>query len=168
MDWTQIIALSWLVLGILLIAAEFFAPALIKVFLGLSAVMVAGLCWIGLLESVPASLLTWSVISLALVLGVRPLAKRYFPSETIRELADEEAQVYGSIVEVVQPCSEGTTTGRIRFQGTTWPATSIAGEIPAGTRARLLFRDNLAWAVEPVHDLDDGDDDHPPKLIGNP
>ena len=31
---------------------------------------------------------------------------------------------------------------------------TLDGDIPAGARARLLYRDNLAWIVEPASPLD--------------
>ena len=57
-------------------------------------------------------------------------------------------------MEVVTGVNAKDPAGRIRYQGTSWPAISLQGDIPAGRKARLLARDNLAWVVEPVEDTE--------------
>jgi hypothetical protein len=54
----------------------------------------------------------------------------------------------GQVVEVVRTCSEGEE-GRIRWEGTLWRAQTLGGRIDAGQQARLMYRDNLVWVVEP-------------------
>ncbi len=135
-------------------AFELVAPGLVVIFMGMSAVLVAGLQWIGLLETLPASLATWMGLSVVLVAVLRRVITRYIPAEVRRDHADEQLSALGQEVEVISGCASQHHEGRIRFQGTSWPARTIEGDIPAGSRARLLYRDNLSWIVEPI-EMDD-------------
>ena len=53
-------------------------------------------------------------------------------------------------VEVVETVYTDNLEGRIRFQGTTWAATSMDRTIPAGAKARLAYRENTSWVIESV------------------
>lgn len=64
------------------------------------------------------------------------------------ELEDEDLDFYGTIVEVVEPVGPDRSDGRIAMQGSTWKATSLEQELAVGTKAKVLFRDNLVWVVE--------------------
>src|SRR5690606_15809922 len=92
----------------------------------------------------------WMVLSALLVVALRSVLQRFLPSESTHNASDEESMALGQVVEVMRTCTGDSTTGRIRYQGTTWMAQTLDGEIPAGSTARLLYRDNLAWIVEPV------------------
>jgi membrane protein implicated in regulation of membrane protease activity len=141
----------WLGAGIVLLGSELVLPGLVAAFLGAGAVTVAGLREIGLLESLPASFGAWALSSSAYFLLFRSTVRRWLGSgERTRHSTSEGARQFGTIVEVLEPIAGGEVEGRIRFEGTTWPALSNAGPIPAGGRARLVHRDNLAWVVEPV------------------
>ncbi len=145
----DLITLIWLIAGIVMMVGEVFVPGLVVVFLGAAAVVVSGLRWIGL-ESVPLSFLLWGMLSTALVLATRSVANRLIKSESHRASVDEDVGALGTEVEVIITCSEEPGAGRIRYQGTSWPAMTVEGTIEAGSKARLLFRNNLAWVVETV------------------
>jgi hypothetical protein len=55
----------------------------------------------------------------------------------------------GQTVTVVEPVDD-ESAGRIRFRGATWDARTTEGRLPKGAEARILYRDNLTWIVEPV------------------
>jgi len=152
-DW---ITAAFLIGGILLIASELVNLALVPVFLGAAALIVAGLRGAGLIESVPMSLLAWAVTSVALTLPLRPLARRFMkPGASHHDLSHEDKDAMGVIVDVVEPINDTTPTGRVRFQGTTWAAQCVEGVLPAGAKAKLVFKDKLVWMVEPLSVLDD-------------
>jgi membrane protein implicated in regulation of membrane protease activity len=46
------------------------------------------------------------------------------------------------VVEVIEPVTDLNNSGRIRFQGISWQARSVEGEIPAGSQVRIKYRDN--------------------------
>jgi inner membrane protein len=148
-DW---ITWFWLGIGVLLIASELLHLSFTTLFLGVAALIVALLTGVGLVEGLIFSIVVFAVTSLGLVIPLRPLVRKYLPGESQHDPSDEDRNAYGMVVPVIETVHEGDNSGRIRFQGTTWPATSLAGEIPAGTQARLVTRDKLAWIVEPAPD----------------
>ena len=54
------------------------------------------------------------------------------------------------VAEVIEPINDMDNEGRIKFQGISWQARSLEGEIPTGTQVRIKYRDNTTWIVEPV------------------
>lgn len=146
----------FLVAGVLLIASEALHAALFPVFLGVAALIVAGLHATGIVATFPMALLLWSAISVALALPLRPLAKRFMGDATKKyDRSDEVNDAVGQIVEVVENIDDASDNGRIRFQGTTWAARSISGAVAAGSRAKLYSKDKLVWVVEPLTLLDE-------------
>jgi membrane protein implicated in regulation of membrane protease activity len=88
--------------------------------------------------------------------ALRGTLKRFFPPETSTKQGDEDVAAFGQLVEVTEDVVEvgqEPVTGRVRFQGTSWPAVAANGTIQKGQRARLVYRENLAWVVEPVDEL---------------
>ncbi|MDH5681484.1 MAG: NfeD family protein [Spirochaetota bacterium] len=145
----------WLGLGILLIILEFIVPGLVIIFIGLGAIIVALAQWIGMpADNWLLSISVWLLSSLTLVLSTRKFIKKYFPAETSYQALQEDTDAYGMVVDVVETVYEDNNNGRIRFQGTSWPAISEEGVIEKGKKARLLSRNNLAWIVEQYEDLD--------------
>ncbi len=148
--WT----LAFLIGGALLIGSEFVVPSLFSVFLGVAALLTAGLRGLGVVESVPLSFLVWSLFSLGLVLPFRPLVQRLVPgkSEVKKDRTDVEhdRDAMGEVVDVVEDVTEESDAGRIRFQGTTWQARSTSGMLKKGDKAQLVYRQGAIWHVEPV------------------
>jgi membrane protein implicated in regulation of membrane protease activity len=142
----------WLIGGFLLIGLELFLPGLISGFFGIAAILVALLRWAGLISGTMASFGVWVITSAILLLTVRQLALKWFPAERSFSLTDEDVEAVGTIVEVIEEVGI-TKQGRIRFAGTTWPAVSKEGSVMPGTKAKLLYRDNLVWVIEPISEL---------------
>lgn len=141
---------TWLLLGGALLGSELFAPKFITAFFGLGALTAAGARYFGL-ESTGLSTLLFAVSSVGYLFALRNvLVKRFGEGEKLRHSTSEDVRVFGSVVEVVSEIVEGEPTGRVRFEGTTWPAISTRGTLAAGTKARLLHRDNIGWVVEPA------------------
>lgn len=140
----------WLAAGVALLASEFVVPTLTALFFGAAALVVAGLRFAGLLESHTASLILWAVASIAAVLLLRRTLQGWVEPEKSRGSISEDARAYGSVVEVVVTVTPDGRDGRVRFDGTSWPAISRRGTLLPGSRARLIHRDNLAWVVEPA------------------
>jgi membrane protein implicated in regulation of membrane protease activity len=152
-DW---VTLAFLVGGLALIASELVHLSLVPVFLGVSALVVAGLRGIGVVDSVAASLLIWSITSVALTLPLRPLARRYFKAGEVRfDRSHEDRDAVGQVVDVVEDIDDVSERGRVRFQGTTWVAQTTDGVIPKGQKVTLVIKNKLVWIVEPLNALDD-------------
>lgn len=147
-DW---ITWFWLIGGAVLVASELFHASLTTLFLGAAAILVGLMTGIGLIESFAVSLAIFAVTSVGLAIPLRPVVRKYLPGEAKYDPSHEDRDAYGMVVDVLETINEGNNNGRIRFQGTTWPATCLEGSIPAGSTARLVCRDKLAWIVEPAH-----------------
>ncbi len=144
----------WLIGGVLLIVIELFLPHFVVIFFGVAAILVAILQWIGLLHDFTTSLAVWFILSVVFLITLRRLLKRFLPSESSYGITDEDTDAAGETVEVLSPV--GTETqGRIRFRGTSWPAICKERALEPGEKAKLLYRDNLVWIVEPLHALKD-------------
>ncbi len=145
----------WLLAGILLVVSELFLPGLVAVFLGLGAMLVALLRWLGLIDSLAYSFTAWFVSSLTLLVVARSTLQRFMPSETSFTPLEEDVDLFGAVAEVVETVSPDHKDGRISFQGTTWPATSDSAEIRPGAKVTILYRENLDWRVQPCDAADD-------------
>lgn len=140
----------WLAAGLGLLATEFNAPHLVAGFLGSSALVVAALRALGLVESTQVSVGLWGAISLALLLALRKtLAKYAAKPEVSKASVSDDVRLYGAVVEVVAAIPEGGE-GRIRLDGTSWQAVCSNGAVPVGGKVRLVRRENLVWVVEPA------------------
>ena len=145
------IAIYWLIGGILLILAEFFVPGGIALFVGLSAVLVGALAWLGVVDGWLPMLFTWFAVSLAMVFGLRGVTQRLVRARVDQGQTDEDLDAYNQVVRVHETIP-ARGEGRIAFRGTTWVARNVHGDrdLEAGTRVRIVFRENLAWMVEKV------------------
>ena len=149
------VTITFLVVGVLLIASEALHPSLVQVFFGAAALLVAGLRALGVVDSVSTALVLWGFTSLGLTLPLRPVLKRYFKTGEVKhDLSHEDKDAMGEIVEVLEAIDDTGPPGRIRFQGTTWSAQCVDGNIPKGGRARLVYKDKLVWIVESVSALE--------------
>lgn len=148
--------LTWLFLGggLFLILLETFIPGGISFFLGLSGVFVGILRYFGILLNPGLSIAVWLVSSIALVMAFRPLLKKYWGGDSTFKLADEDYEAMDQIVEVIEPVNEFDNSGRIHFQGISWQARSDEGRLEAGTKAKIKYRDNLTWIIEPLDEME--------------
>jgi inner membrane protein len=153
-DW---LLWTFLIGGLLLVGSEIFHSTLTALFVGVSALVVAGLVGVGVISSVGPAILAWSVMSVVLALPLRPIVKRLMPGERRHDKSNEDDDAVGLVVDVLEPVLEGEVRGRIRHQGTTWPAVCLDGSIPAGGKARLVMRQKQAWVVEPLDMLEAAD-----------
>ncbi|MEQ9310277.1 MAG: NfeD family protein [Balneolaceae bacterium] len=148
--------LTWIFLigGILLMATEWLIPSGVAVVFGFSGLLVGVIRFFGLLEDPVTATLAWVVASALLAVVTLPFMKKYFGGETSSKFADEDYEAMDQVVDVIEPIDEYTNEGRIRFQGISWQARSLDGDIPTGTQVRIKYRDNTTWIVEPVNQID--------------
>lgn len=140
--------------GIILIIIEAFIPGGVSFFLGVSSLLVGVLRWFGLLAEPGASIITWLFTSIGLLLVMRPVFMKYWGGESSYKLANEDVEAMDQIVDVVETVNANDNSGRIRFQGISWKAKSLEGTISSGSKAKIRYRDNVTWIVEPVDELD--------------
>ncbi len=144
---------TWIVAGVVLIVLELIVPGMVLVFLGAGALLVALLVWLGLVQTWVASITTWFIASLVLLLVLRGFLQRFISGDAETQSTDEEFDIYGKVVDVVEAIGPDKE-GRIRYRGTTWQATCYDNTLEAGTKAQIVCRENLIWIVQPVNPLD--------------
>lgn len=142
----------WLIAGLVLMFIELIIPGLVVVFLGLAAIFVSLGRFTRLIQGEVDSLIIWFILSIVLVLSLRWIALKLFPEETGYVLQERGSD---AVVEVLETVYNGDISGRIKYEGTTWPAICHNGEIQPGKKVKLLYRDNLAWVVEAILEPDD-------------
>ena len=136
-----------------LIVLELIVPGMVLVFLGAGALLVALLVWLGLVQTWVASITTWFIASLVLLLVLRGFLQRFISGDAETQSTDEEFDIYGKVVDVVEAIGPDKE-GRIRYRGTTWQAACYDNTLEAGTKAQIVCRENLIWIVEPANPLD--------------
>lgn len=147
------ITLIWLLSGVALVVSEAMIPGVFVMFLGLAAVVIAGLRWAVGLEHLGISFLLWGILSAVFVAGFRSMVMRLVGKGEQRKAYvndQDEVDSLGAEVEVVKACTDTDSEGRIRYQGTTWSAMTMGGRLEVGSKARLVTRDNLVWMIEPA------------------
>jgi membrane protein implicated in regulation of membrane protease activity len=147
------ITVAFVVAGIALLVSEVKLPGAVAGFFGAAALLTAGLRGIGLVESLPVSLLLWGIMTTALLVPLRPMVKKLAGrSEVKKDQTDveQDRDAMGEVVDVVEDISDEHDEGRIRFQGTTWQARCTTGSLKRGDKAQLVYRTGSLWVVEPV------------------
>ncbi|MFH5833703.1 NfeD family protein [Halalkalibaculum sp. DA3122] len=150
--------LTWIFMigGVLLMVIEMVVPGGVSFFLGLSGILVGGLRLLGFLTEPTTAVLAWLLSSIGLILLMRPVMKKYWGGESSFKLADEDFEAIDEVVEVVEPVNPDDNSGRIRYQGISWQARTLEGKLHKGQKARIKFRDNVTWIVEPLDEIQDG------------
>jgi inner membrane protein len=140
---------TWIVAGAVLILLELIVPGAVLVFLGAGALVVALMVWLGLVQSWVLSITIWFIVSLLLLVVLRGFVQRLLPGETETQSTDEDLDAFGKEVDVLEMITPDAA-GRISYRGATWQAACYEHTLAAGSRARIVYRDELVWVVEPV------------------
>ena len=145
--------LTWIFFigGILLMLLESLLPSGFALVLGFSGILVGLLRFLGLLFDPTTATLAWFLTSMVLTVGALPFIKKYFGGESTFKVADEDYEAMDQIVDVVEDINDNNNEGRIRYQGISWQARTIDGDVPAGSQVRIKYRDNTTWIVEPIN-----------------
>lgn len=151
----ETLTMIFLIGGVVLMIIETLIPGGVSFFLGVSGIIVGALRWLGIMEGPATSIITWLFTSVALILAMRPLLMKYWGGESSYKLANEDVEAMDEVVDVIEPVNANDSSGRVRFQGISWQAKTLEGEIPAGSKAKIRYRDNVTWIVEPVDELED-------------
>lgn len=148
--------LTWVFLigGILLMILELVVPSGVALFLGFSGLTIGILRYIGFLSDPTLSVTAWLLLSVGLTIAIRPFIKKYLKPESSSKYADEDFEAMDQVVEVIKPINDKDNSGRIRFDGVSWQARSLEGNIKKGQKARIRYRENTTWIVEPMGVID--------------
>ncbi|HWK13205.1 MAG TPA: NfeD family protein [Rhizobiaceae bacterium] len=129
-------AWNWVVLGLVLLVLEIFAPGVFLLWIGIAALVTGALS----LQLGALAFWTWQLqVAIFLVLA---LASAFIGSRIVRNrqksdeplLNQRAAQLIGRSAILTDPIREGF--GRVRIDDSTW---RVAGpDLPAGTRVRIV------------------------------
>lgn len=152
---SETLTLIFLIGGMVLMILETLLPGGVSFFLGFSGLLVGALRYFGILVEPGSSIITWLGTSIGLILLFRPLLMKYWGGESFFKLADEDVEAMDQIVEVVEPVNSEDNSGRVRYQGISWQARTMEGTLEQGSKAKIKYRDNVTWVVEPLDELED-------------
>jgi membrane protein implicated in regulation of membrane protease activity len=138
----------WGSAGLVLMLAEIIIPGGIIIFLGISAFLVAACLQFGLIDSWVHAFTLWFISSLVLLLLFRNLTQKMVGGDSNVANTDEEFDLFGKEVTVTDVIGPGNQMGRVQYQGTTWSALGDGSVIEAGTRAKIICRENISLVVE--------------------
>ncbi|MBT4185118.1 MAG: NfeD family protein [Deltaproteobacteria bacterium] len=140
----------WLGSGIFMMAIEFLVPGLVMVFVGLGALTVVLGMHFGYIDGILQQFITFFVSSIIYLLTLRFLVLRFVPSESRKENIDEDEEVIGSIVGLVEDINSGAF-GRVEHSGSSWQARAEGDQtILKGEQVKIIGRDNITWIVQKI------------------
>ena len=142
--------LIWALAGILLMFAELIIPGGIVILLGVACLIVAAATGLGLVAGLAQSFTLWFISSIVLLLAFRSLTQKLIGGDAHVDNTDEELDLFQQPALVKQVIGPGQLQGRVEFQGTEWPALGDGSEIPAGSKVKVICRENIALVVEPL------------------
>jgi membrane protein implicated in regulation of membrane protease activity len=120
----------WLILGVLFIVAEMFTSGFVLLWVGVGALVAALLAVTGLV-GLPAQILSFLVVSIALTVASRTIFLRFFMRGSPgRELKTGMEALPGRIGVVVEPSKGSMHEGAVRVFASTWRAFPAEGEEP--------------------------------------
>ena len=146
----------WLLVGIVLLFAEFFIPSFVIAFFGGGALLTALSTWVGITPTIQGQLLVFILTSILLLVILRRYLKRIFMGRTQDE---DDAHSFnieiGKIVPVVEYIQPGEVGGKVRYQGTNWEARADEAVAP-GESVRITGCDNITLLVERTQEREEG------------
>ena len=137
-------AIIWFIVGAALILSEFALPGIILVFFGVAAWMIALLDWAGLVEALPVQLIVYTILSIALIVGLRRLCMRSLTGFSKDVSSGDSAmnEFIGHEVRVLETFEAAGAQGKVEFKGADWNAVSDAA-FAEGDTAVIASRDGL-------------------------
>jgi membrane protein implicated in regulation of membrane protease activity len=145
------IALIWILVGFVLIVAEFMLSSFIVVFFGLAALCVGLLLWAGMTDAYGLPYLMFAALALGSVLLLRSRFQEWFVGTTIS--ADVDDDFIGHEVRVASGFDVASPgRGKVDYRGASWDSKSAAALIPAGSVARISDRKGSLLEIVPVTD----------------
>lgn len=139
---------TWIILALVLSAAELVIPGGILINLGLASLIVAFGVKFGLLDTWPFTLTIWFIVASLLLFLMHFVTARLFNDSSRVDNVYEEIDIYGKEVTVIATIGPGNQPGRVEFQGSSWTALSDGSKIDAGSRVSIVCKENISLIVE--------------------
>jgi hypothetical protein len=134
---------NWLILGVVLMSIETFAPGVFMLWLGLAALIV-GLLSFGVAWSWQTQIIVFAVLSIAMVPLWRHFA-RHNAKPTDKPFLNRRAEgLIGRVFTLEKPIVDGV--GTVKIDDTIW---RVAGpDAPSGSRVKVTRADGASLSVE--------------------
>jgi membrane protein implicated in regulation of membrane protease activity len=146
----------WAIFGVIMIIAEIFTPGFVLLWFGIGALAAAFLGLLGV--GIPLQILTFVVVSVALIALSRTIFVNYFSREhSDGDLKSGVDAIPGQVVTVVAASVGGDHAAEVKLFGSVWTAFPADGETPlkAGERVQVERVQGASLYVHPVHSLPD-------------
>ncbi len=143
----DVYAIFWLVLTVIFLIVEASTVGIVSAWFAAGALCAMGTA---LLEwKLWIQVVVFAVVSVTLLLSLRPILRKYFTPKLTRTNVDAVIGTRGLIIEAVDNL-EGT--GRIKLGGMEWSARSTNGQkIPVGTLAKVDKIEGVKVFLTPVN-----------------
>ena len=145
--------IGWLTVGAVLMLLELIIPGGIVFFLGSACIVVAAAVYLELVTTWVGAITLFFISSLILIVTLRAIISRFIEGDSSVGNTSEILDEVGEIVEVIESIGPADKVGAVKFRGTAWRALGEGKEIPAGSMARIVSRENislLVTAVDPI------------------
>jgi membrane protein implicated in regulation of membrane protease activity len=149
---------AWALTGVVCIGLEMLLPGFVIFFFGIGGLLTAALCFIPFVsDMVWLQLIVFVASSVLSLVFLRRRFKRIFAGTVFDpKKGDVEEDGIGEIADVIENVGS-VNEGRIRFRGTSWKSFSRDGEFSAGSKVRIISRENMTYIVGPVEPAKEGE-----------
>ncbi len=139
----------WIVIAVFLGVIEATTATLTTIWMAIAALITAGVSALG--APILAQLITFAVVSAALVIFTRPLAKKFLDGKIVPTNADRIISAKGVVVKEILPEED---MGQIKVKGQVWSARSYSKEpIAEGEDIVVLKIEGVCAIVEKAEKL---------------
>jgi inner membrane protein len=140
----------WLVAGVFLILAEFFAPGVIIVFFGIGAIITSITTWFGLTPGLGSQAAMFAASSVVLLFGLRRYVKKWFVGHSANAGGMMDDDFTGREARVITALPGRGGDGLVEIKGANWKARCDA-PVAAGEIVVIERREGLMFHVRPRH-----------------
>lgn len=144
----------WAIFGVIMIIAEIFTPGFVLLWFGVGALAAAFLGLIGV--GIPLQILTFVVVSVALIAMSRTIFVNYFSREhSDGDLKSGVDAIPGQVVTVISASAGGDHAAEVKLFGSVWTAFPVDGETPLkiGDRVQVESVKGASLYVTKMHHL---------------
>ncbi len=144
------VELIWIVLGIVMILAEFVIPGLIIIFFGIAALVVGLLAWWGALTDTTYQLWLFGILSGGLLLTLRSRFKPWFQGGAlVADTQTPDDDYIGHYATILEGFENGDGFGKVSYRDTRWDAkTANSKPLTAGDRVLISGRQGSTLIIQ--------------------
>ncbi|MBI3699462.1 MAG: NfeD family protein [Afipia sp.] len=142
---SQLSPWHWLIVGVVLMGVETFAPGVFMLWFGIAALIV-GLVSFAIASSWQTQILAFAVLSIAMVPLYRHFTKKN-EKPTDKPFLNKRAQgLIGRVFTLERPIVDGV--GTVKIDDTVWRVSG--SDAPAGSRVKVIHADGASLQVGPA------------------